>query len=71
MAHTNTLARTAAFSGTGFAAFLNRLSYNAFAWLIDAQARAEQSYRLREMDDAMLKDMGITRGEALRGSRNA
>ena len=38
----------------------------AARWLADCQSRAEQRRALAELDDRMLKDVGIAPGEAAR-----
>jgi uncharacterized protein YjiS (DUF1127 family) len=36
-----------------------------FAWLRAAMDRARQRYRLAELDERMLRDIGLTQGQSL------
>jgi uncharacterized protein YjiS (DUF1127 family) len=45
---------------------LQRFAANVFATVLEWQERARQRYRLAELDDRMLKDIGLSRAEVNR-----
>ena len=45
---------------------LQRFASNVFATVLEWQERARQRYRLAELDDRMLKDIGLSRADVTR-----
>jgi len=52
--------------GREFARTLQRFATNIFTTVLDWQERARQRRRLSELDDRMLKDIGLTRADVSR-----
>ena len=52
--------------GREFAHTLQRFATSVFATVLEWQERARQRYRLAELDDRMLKDIGLTRADVNR-----
>lgn len=52
--------------GREFTRALQRVAAHVFTALLDWQERARQRYRLAELDDRMLKDIGLTRADVAR-----
>ena len=50
-------------SGREFARTLQRFAAQVLATVLEWQERARQRYRLAELDDRMLKDIGLTRAD--------
>lgn len=68
----NAVATSAATSGrptAGLAARLRRWAAAVAATMHTWDARARQRHHLRSLDDHMLKDIGLTRGEVIFESR--
>lgn len=60
---------TNSFSSALGGKWLPRFSFaSLFRWLMKANERSRQRYHLRDMDDRMLCDIGLTRDEAVRES---
>ena len=53
----------------GFAAWLRRWAAAVAAMMLSWDDRARQRRHLRSLDDHMLKDIGLTRGEVIFESR--
>lgn len=53
----------AGFYGREFTRALKRLTTDAFATVFEWQERARQRRQLLELDDRMLKDIGVTRAD--------
>lgn len=52
--------------GREFAGALQRFAANVFTTVLEWQERARQRRRLSELDDRMLKDIGLTRADVSR-----
>jgi uncharacterized protein YjiS (DUF1127 family) len=52
--------------GREFARTVQRFASNIFATVLEWQERARQRHRLAELDDRMLKDIGLTRADVTR-----
>jgi uncharacterized protein YjiS (DUF1127 family) len=52
--------------GREVARTLQRFASNIFTTVLEWQERARQRYRLAELDDRMLKDIGLTRADVTR-----
>jgi uncharacterized protein YjiS (DUF1127 family) len=52
--------------GREFARTLQRFAANVFTTIVEWQDRARQRRRLSELDDRMLKDIGLTRADVHR-----
>jgi uncharacterized protein YjiS (DUF1127 family) len=52
--------------GREFVRALQRFATNIFTTVLDWQERARQRRRLSELDDRMLKDIGLTRADVSR-----
>ena len=52
--------------GREFARALQRFATNIFTTVLDWQERARQRRRLSDLDDRMLKDIGLTRADVSR-----
>jgi uncharacterized protein YjiS (DUF1127 family) len=56
----------ASVDGREFARTLQRFAANVFTTALEWQERARQRRRLAELDDRMLKDIGLTRADVSR-----
>jgi uncharacterized protein YjiS (DUF1127 family) len=56
----------ASFEGREFGRTLQRFASTVFTTVLEWQERAHQRYRLAELDDRMLKDIGLTRADVTR-----
>jgi len=52
----------APFADSSFSGIARRSLTGVMAWLVAAQDRAEQKYRLQELDARMLRDIGLAEG---------
>lgn len=52
--------------GRDFARTLQRFATSVFTTVLEWQERARQRYRLAELDDRMLKDIGLARADVSR-----